>query len=189
MKSSLFKVLIASTAVALGMGGAWAANSTDSNTLTVKVQIVDGCTVNFDQGNVINLGRYSNLNEPLQYADSFSVRCAASAEAANTPYEVELDAGMWPSEPGKTATRRMMGVNGQTISYQVYQGRMPGKVWGLRSENNHIEGRRSADSGADTNNRHEFVINVPAQPVPNFDTYGDVLRATITYTMAGSQNG
>lgn len=184
MRVNLFRAFMASTAIMLGVGVASA--NTSSNSLKVRLKIVDGCTVNFDRGNDITLGSYSNLNDSIQYVTSFSVRCTASQGAAGTPYEVALDAGMWPKHAGDTRARRLRGVmTGQMIDYQVFQGDLPGKVWGTSKEDI-IAGKRAPGATSETMNRHDFVIYVQAQGSPGADEYVDGLRATVTYASGGA---
>jgi|GEM_PF-1585319 len=182
MKSILVKAFMASTVIAFGAGSALAA--VDHDELVVRLQIVDGCTVNFDMGRDMNLGNYATLANPLQYPSSFSVRCTSSGQATGTAYSVELGAGDWPITAGSTDQRRMKGVNnGEFIRYQIFQGTRPGKIWGLRADGNDITGTRSANETDATTDRHDFLVYVPSQDTPTADYYTDGVTATLTYDL------
>lgn len=181
MKHNPVKALIASAAVMLGFSSMSAVAATETDNLIVRLHIVDGCTVNFDRGRDIDLGRYANLSDAIQYLTSFSVRCTASdASTAGQSYSVGLDAGRWAATPNDTNTRRLRGVKGEYISYQVYQGNLPGPVWGNATDSDKITGSR-AIAGNETVNRHDFLIQVHAQATPIVDDYADQLKATVTY--------
>lgn len=181
MKHNPVRAFIASAAVMLGFSGMSAVAATDSDNLIVRLHIVDGCTVNFDRGRDIDLGRYANLNDTVQYLTSFSVRCTASgASTAGQSYSVGLDAGRWAEAPNDPNTRRLRGIKGEFIYYQVYQGNLPGPVWGNATDSDKITGSR-AGVGDETVNRHDFLIHVPAQGTPAVDDYADQLKATVTY--------
>lgn len=183
MKRNLVKAFIASTVVMLGFGSVSAIAANDTANLKVKLQIVEGCTLNFDGGDTIDFGRHANLNSALNHPSYVTVACSASSGGtAGSPYAIELNAGLYASTADDPKTRRLKGVSGgQFVSYQVYQGATPnGTIWGI-ADADKIKGSRAA-LGAETSNRHPFVVQVPAQTTPIVDQYEDTLVATITYT-------
>jgi len=192
MKRNLLKSLFAGAAIlALGAGAAQAQTAQASATMEVRVEIVDGCTVNLIGGTQVDFSpRTQIFNDSL--TREVNVNCtlgtgSPSGTPTPTTYDLRLpDSAV--SGLGSPANRRMLNAAGDAVYYTVRQSNTcSSALWGDATAADRINGTFPTAAGG---NRHAFNVCIDRQhnfnngvavDSPPLGLYADTLQIQLWY--------
>ena len=170
MKSNLLRAAFA--AAALGFGSFAAHAATATGTLGVNFNLGQTCTT-AQVYPVTFPGAATGAIAAETGTGVISVTCSTGA-----PYTVGLDAGLHPSTPGDTTTRRMAGA-AQTTSYVTYD------LWQNAGATTHWGNNSPVDTvgGTGTGAAQQITVygQIPAQTQAQADVYMDTVTITVNY--------
>lgn len=136
--------------------------------IQVSLTLVNVCDASSLSAQNINFGTHSLQSTPITATGSVSLQCSTQ-----TPYQINLDAGLHASSPGNIQGRQMSD-GAHTIAYQLYQDASQTQPWGNTSTNN----MKATGTGL----RQSWTVYAKANPAgAPAGSYNDTVQVTVTY--------
>jgi len=191
MKRNLLKSLFAATAIlALGSVAAQAQSNQAQATMEVRVEIVDGCTVNLIGGTQVDFSARTQIfNDSL--TRTVNVNCTlgtGNPTGTPTPTSYSLRLPNSAANGGTKDARIMKNSAGDNVYYTVrQQNTCSSLTWGWAAASDWITGNFPTAAGG---NRHDFNVCIDrAQNVANnvnvnnppLGLYADTLQIQLWY--------
>lgn len=153
--------------VPLGM----AHSATDTTTFQVKLVITEACDIHTTAATDVDFGSRTRAAGAVSVTatGTLTVNCSA-----NTPYSVGLNGGNNAAATPAPGQRRMLGLLGALVPYDLYQDAAASVFWGNAS------GSWITGTGTGANQTYPVYGRLTNL---NFvaDTYADTITATVTY--------